>query len=265
VRMRMITALVIASILCFALSSVVLADETGSMVPPDPSLQRLVNGMLPGRDLGNAFEAGGDATSRGNPAVTRERTRTTESAGRARETFVTRGNPVIIGESGLHGFDKDAHAVRHGELLNDAEFFTPVAREKRLTVLLRDNGLHFHRASFTWNDPDVQAVLRAGVAGRSSNAESVDADRPTANGNGVTGMAPEQGSDGSADGDGGGSDAGSPEADAEDEPEPAASAPEDAPPKVTPAPDDHELLWSVIVTLALSALVGVMIYREIRG
>lgn len=72
---------------------------------------------------------------------------------RAYDTFVARGIPVIIGEFGLLGFDKKIETIQHGEILKFLEFFTYYAREKRLTVMLWDNGQHFDRRSNTWNNP----------------------------------------------------------------------------------------------------------------
>lgn len=91
---------------------------------------------------------------------------------RAYNTFVARGIPVIIGEFGLLGFDKKIETIQHGEILKFLELFTYYAREKRITHMLWDNGQHFDRRSYTWNNPAFYEVMMASLNGRSSNAAS---------------------------------------------------------------------------------------------
>jgi aryl-phospho-beta-D-glucosidase BglC (GH1 family) len=91
---------------------------------------------------------------------------------RAYNTFVARGIPVIIGEFGLLGFDKNVETIQHGEILKYFEYFSYYAREKRMTHMLWDNGQHFDRQSLTWKNPDFHEVMMASLNGRSSNAAS---------------------------------------------------------------------------------------------
>ncbi|MDQ0114477.1 cellulase family glycosylhydrolase [Paenibacillus harenae] len=90
----------------------------------------------------------------------------------AYEIFVARGVPVIIGEFGLLGFDKDVEVVQHGEILKYLEYFTYYAREKRMTHMLWDNGQHFDRRSYSWSNPAFYEVMMASLNGRSSHADS---------------------------------------------------------------------------------------------
>jgi len=141
----------------------------------------------------------------------------------------------------------------------------------------RDVAGSIGRIHETFDSPVIPAVIdESGLPGFDKDADPIrhgeenndedfftrgDVERPSANGDGITGPAPGQGVNGSAEGDS--PDAGSTETDGESEP--AASGPEAVPRQDAPAKDDHVLLWSVIITLALSAMVGVMVYREVRG
>ena len=91
---------------------------------------------------------------------------------RVYDTFVARGIPVINGEFGLLGFDKNAEVIQHGEILKYLEYLTYYAREKRITHMLWDSGQHFDRHSLTWNNPDFYEVMMASLNGRSSNTAS---------------------------------------------------------------------------------------------
>jgi endoglucanase len=91
---------------------------------------------------------------------------------RAYNTFVAKGIPVIVGEYGLLGFDKDTGAVEQGEKLKYFEYFGYYARSKNITTMLWDNGQHFDRTAFVWKDPDFYAQLRGSWTTRSGTAST---------------------------------------------------------------------------------------------
>ncbi len=91
---------------------------------------------------------------------------------RAHDTFVARGIPVIVGEFGLLGFDKSVDTISRGEILKYLEYITYYSREKKLPLMLWDNGQHFDRHAFEWKNPDMFEVMHKGWSGRSSNAET---------------------------------------------------------------------------------------------
>ncbi|WP_438432673.1 cellulase family glycosylhydrolase [Gorillibacterium sp. sgz500922] len=96
----------------------------------------------------------------------------TQAFDRAYDTFVAKGIPVIIGEFGLLGFDKSVDTVERGEILKYLEYVTYYAKEKKMPAMLWDNGQHFDRNAFAWKNPEFYAVMKAGLTGRSSNADS---------------------------------------------------------------------------------------------
>ncbi|HEX7056486.1 MAG TPA: cellulase family glycosylhydrolase [Bacilli bacterium] len=97
----------------------------------------------------------------------------TQTFDRAYNTFVTKGIPVIVGEYGLLGFDKGPDTIEHGELLKYFEYVEYYARQKKLTLMLWDNGSFYDRSAFKWKDPALYAVMKAGWDGkRSSYTES---------------------------------------------------------------------------------------------
>lgn len=87
-------------------------------------------------------------------------------------TFVAKGIPVIVGEFGLLGFDKNTGVIEQGEKLKFFEFLTYYMKEKKITGILWDNGQHFNRTTYKWSDPELFNVIRASLKGRSSNAVS---------------------------------------------------------------------------------------------
>jgi endoglucanase len=96
----------------------------------------------------------------------------TDTLERAYNTFVAKGIPVIIGEYGLLGFDKDTGAIEQGEKLKYFEYFAFQARSGNITTMLWDNGQHFDRTTFSWNDPAFYAQLEAGWTTRSATAST---------------------------------------------------------------------------------------------
>lgn len=91
---------------------------------------------------------------------------------RAYDTFTAKGIPVIVGEFGLLGFDKSLSTVQHGEILKFFEYVTYYAHEKKMPLMLWDNGQHFDRRTFKWIDEELHQVMKQGWKGRSSNAET---------------------------------------------------------------------------------------------
>nr|WP_232625148.1 cellulase family glycosylhydrolase [Micromonospora sagamiensis] len=96
----------------------------------------------------------------------------TDAFDRVHDAFVARGIPVIIGEYGLLGFDRHTGTVQQGEKLKFFEFLGHYARTKKLTTMLWDNGQHFHRTGFRWQDPELFAQIRSSWTTRSGTASS---------------------------------------------------------------------------------------------
>ncbi|WP_342416109.1 cellulase family glycosylhydrolase [Paenibacillus sp. FSL R10-2782] len=88
----------------------------------------------------------------------------------AYNTFVAKGIPVIVGEYGLLGFDKNTGVIEQGEKLKFFEFLTYYMKEKKLTGILWDNGQHLNRTTYKWSDPELFNVMKSSLKGRSSNA-----------------------------------------------------------------------------------------------
>ncbi|ADM72668.1 Endoglucanase D [Paenibacillus polymyxa E681] len=87
-------------------------------------------------------------------------------------TFVAKGIPVIVGEYGLLGFDKNTGVIEQGEKLKFFEFLTYYMKEKKVTGVLWDNGQHLNRTTYKWSDPELFNVIKSSLKGRSSNAAS---------------------------------------------------------------------------------------------
>jgi endoglucanase len=87
-------------------------------------------------------------------------------------TFVSHGIPVVIGEYGLLGFDNSLGTIEHGEMLKYFEYFLQYSKSKNVTHMLWDNGQHFNRTTYQWNDPDLYKVIKQSLTGRSSTADT---------------------------------------------------------------------------------------------
>ncbi|MDO3408168.1 cellulase family glycosylhydrolase [Saccharibacillus sp. CPCC 101409] len=87
-------------------------------------------------------------------------------------TFTAKGIPVILGEYGLLGFDKNVNVIEQGEKLKFFEFLTAYLKEKHITGMWWDNGQHFSRTQYTWSDPELYEIIRSGQNQRSAVAES---------------------------------------------------------------------------------------------
>ncbi|MDB1086106.1 cellulase family glycosylhydrolase [Streptomyces sp. ACA25] len=91
---------------------------------------------------------------------------------RVHDTFVAEGIPVIIGEYGLLGFDRNTDTIQQGEKLKFFEYLGNYAREKQLTTMLWDNGQHFNRTALRWNDPSLYRQIKSSWTVPSSTASS---------------------------------------------------------------------------------------------
>jgi endoglucanase len=96
----------------------------------------------------------------------------TDSLDRAATTFVAHGIPVIIGEFGLLGFDKNTDTIEQGEKLKFFEFFGYYARLKKITTMLWDNGQHFDRTTLQWHDAELWAQMKSSWTTRSGSAST---------------------------------------------------------------------------------------------
>jgi aryl-phospho-beta-D-glucosidase BglC (GH1 family) len=96
----------------------------------------------------------------------------TDAFDRVHHSFVDRDIPVILGEYGLLGFDRHTGTVQQGEKLKFFEFLGHYARRTNITTMLWDNGQHFQRTGFRWNDPELFAQIRSSWTTRSGTASS---------------------------------------------------------------------------------------------
>ncbi|SBT43216.1 cellulase family glycosylhydrolase [Micromonospora auratinigra] len=96
----------------------------------------------------------------------------TDQFDRVHTAFVARNIPVVIGEYGLLGFDRHTGTIEQGEKLKFFEFLGWYARQRKLTTQLWDNGQHFDRTTFQWQDPELFAQIRSSWTTRSGTASS---------------------------------------------------------------------------------------------
>lgn len=87
-------------------------------------------------------------------------------------TLVAKGIPVILGEYGLLGFDKNTGTIEQGEKLKFFEYLLHYIQERGITHMLWDNGQHLDRSQLKWNDPQLHGMLKASWKGRSATAET---------------------------------------------------------------------------------------------
>lgn len=97
----------------------------------------------------------------------------TTTFGNVHNTLVAKGIPVILGEYGLLGFDKHTGVIEQGEKLKFFEILTHDLKEKNITHMLWDNGQHFNRTTYRWNDQELIDIMKAGWKnGRAATAET---------------------------------------------------------------------------------------------
>lgn len=89
-----------------------------------------------------------------------------------RNTLVSKGIPVILGEYGLLGFDKNTSVIEQGEKLKFFENLMHVLNERQITHMLWDNGQHLNRTELVWSDPELIHIMKAGWERRASTAET---------------------------------------------------------------------------------------------
>lgn len=91
---------------------------------------------------------------------------------RLRDSLISRGIPVILGEYGLLGFDRHTGTIEQGEKLKFFELFGYEARRSGVTTMLWDNGQHFDRTAGVWRDAELFAHVSTSWRTRSGTAES---------------------------------------------------------------------------------------------
>lgn len=96
----------------------------------------------------------------------------TDTFDKVNATFTAKGIPVIVGEYGLLGFDKNTGTIEQGEKLKFFEFLAYYLKEKRITSMLWDNGQHFGRTTYKWSDPQLYTMMKTSWSTRSATAES---------------------------------------------------------------------------------------------
>lgn len=87
-------------------------------------------------------------------------------------SFTAKGIPVIVGEYGLLGFDKNTGVIEQGEKLKFFEYLAYYLKSKQITPMLWDNGQHFGRTTYQWSDPQLYKLMKTSWSKRSSTAES---------------------------------------------------------------------------------------------
>ncbi|WP_199616219.1 cellulase family glycosylhydrolase [Paenibacillus alkalitolerans] len=95
-----------------------------------------------------------------------------EAFDRVHDTLVANGIPVILGEYGLLGFDRNTGTIEQGEKLKFFEFLLHYVQEKNITHMLWDNGQHFNRRTFQWSDQVLYEMMKASWKGRSAIGET---------------------------------------------------------------------------------------------
>lgn len=87
-------------------------------------------------------------------------------------TFVSKGIPVILGEYGLLGFDKNTNVIEQGEKLKFFNTLMNTLKEKKITGMWWDNGQHFSRTEFTWSDNALYHMITESLKGFVSTAST---------------------------------------------------------------------------------------------
>ncbi|MEV4281955.1 cellulase family glycosylhydrolase [Actinoplanes xinjiangensis] len=91
---------------------------------------------------------------------------------RLRDSLISKGIPVILGEYGLLGFDRHTGTIEQGEKLKFFELFGHQARTSRVTTMLWDNGQHFDRTAGIWRDTELFGQIASSWRTRSGTAAS---------------------------------------------------------------------------------------------
>jgi endoglucanase len=91
---------------------------------------------------------------------------------RLRDSLISKGIPVILGEYGLLGFDRHTGTIEQGEKLKFFELFGHQARTSKVTTMLWDNGQHFDRTAGVWRDTELFGQIASSWRTRSGTAAS---------------------------------------------------------------------------------------------
>ncbi|MCA0755046.1 glycoside hydrolase family 9 protein [Paenibacillus sp. N4] len=83
-------------------------------------------------------------------------------------TFVSKGIPVVIGEYGILGHDKNRETVERGEMLKYFEYFLHATQAKGIATMWWDNGSYFNRTTNEWRDQELYNIIMHSLAGRTS-------------------------------------------------------------------------------------------------
>lgn len=90
------------------------------------------------------------------------------------DTFTKNGIGVTVGEYGLLGYDKSDTANQLGETLKFIDFINRYAREKKINLILWDNGQHLNRTSYEWNNPLFGGMIETSMHTASSYATDLN-------------------------------------------------------------------------------------------
>ena len=82
-----------------------------------------------------------------------------DSFARMRDTFISKGVPVYLGEYGLLTRPTDG-AVEHGEMLKYYEELGHQARISGVTTALWDDFAFLDRAKLKWRDPELMDLIK---------------------------------------------------------------------------------------------------------
>src|SRR5690606_20970310 len=88
---------------------------------------------------------------------------------RVYDKFVAQGIPVASGGLRRVGFDLSVGMIERGEILKYGGYVSYYAQDQQLTVMLWHSGEDYDREAFTWEDPDIVDLMKAGWEGRSPN------------------------------------------------------------------------------------------------
>ncbi|GGN67695.1 endoglucanase [Actinoplanes lobatus] len=91
---------------------------------------------------------------------------------RLRDSLISKGIPVILGEYGLLGFDRHTGTIEQGEKLKFFELFGQQARASGVTTMLWDNGQHYDRTAGVWRDAELFGQISSSWRTRSGTAAS---------------------------------------------------------------------------------------------
>ena len=86
--------------------------------------------------------------------------------------FIKKNIPVICTEYSLYALEDGSQAIRHGEVLKYFEYINYYAKNKKIPLMLWDNGGLFERNQLSWSDEDLYQMIKTSWKKRSSYASS---------------------------------------------------------------------------------------------